>query len=96
MGHDKGLDEIVYRRHSTRMFVPDRPIPPELRCEALTLASRAPSNSNVQPWRLFLASGRRRDRLAAALSAEAGAYPPAAMGLPESFSALRRAFLPTR
>ena len=90
MSHDRGLDDVVYRRRSTRMFLPDRPVPPELLREALTLASRAPSNSNVQPWQLFLASGARRDRLAAALSAEARAHPPAAMGLPESFSELRR------
>lgn len=84
------LDDVVKSRHSTRMFLPDKPVPDELLREALALASRAPSNSNVQPWRLFLASGPRRDKLAAALSAEARTNPPTAMGLPDSFAELRR------
>ena len=62
------FDAVVLRRHSTRMFLPDKPVPTELLYEALTLAMRAPSNSNVQPWRLFLASGARRERLGAALA----------------------------
>ncbi|MGH3638655.1 MAG: nitroreductase [Mycobacterium sp.] len=84
------LDEVVRRRHSTRMFLPDKAVPDDLLREALTMAMRAPSNSNVQPWRLFLASGRRRDRLVEALSAEVRAHRPVAMGLPESFAHLRR------
>ena len=42
-------------------------MPCELLNEALALAMRAPSNSNVQPWRLFVASGARRDRLVDAM-----------------------------
>ncbi|RZT16097.1 nitroreductase [Mycobacterium sp. BK558] len=84
------LDTVVRRRHSTRMFLPDKPVPPELLDEALTLAMRAPSNSNVQPWRLFLATGARRERLAGALAAAVRADPPPAMGIPESHSHLRR------
>jgi nitroreductase len=84
------LAEAVNRRHSTRRFLPDEPVPAHLLREALTLARRAPSNSNVQPWRLFFATGSRRDKLAAALSAEARTNPPAALGLPDSFAPLRR------
>ena len=84
------LDTVVRRRHSTRMFLPDKPVPPELLDEALTLAMRAPSNSTVQPWRLFLATGARRERLAGALAAAVRADPPPAMGIPESHSHLRR------
>lgn len=72
------------------MFLADKPVPPELLHEALTLAMRAPSNSNVQPWQLLLASGERRDALAAALSERARTNPPTATGLPDSFAALRR------
>ena len=50
---------------------------------------RAPSNSNVQPWRVFLASGARRNRLAAALAAEVRLHPPTNLGLPESHQHLR-------
>lgn len=84
------LDDVVRRRHSTRMFLPDKPVPAELLDEALTLAMRAPSNSNVQPWRLFLATGGRRERLGAALAAAVRATPPRAMGIPESHVHLRR------
>lgn len=72
------------------MFMPDRPVPADLLDEALNLARRAPSNSNVQPWRLFLTTGDRRDKLAAALSAQAHLSPPTDLGLPETFAPLRR------
>ena len=84
------FDEVVLRRHSTRMFLSDKPVPAELVHEALRLAVRAPSNSNVQPWHLFLSSGARRDRLAAALAQQVRATPPPAVGLPESHIHLRR------
>ncbi|MFN3007806.1 nitroreductase [Mycolicibacterium wolinskyi] len=84
------LGDVIQRRHSSRMFLLDKPVPLELLREALTLAMRAPSNSNVQPWRLFLASGTRRDRLAAALAKRVRTTPPPTLGLPESHSHLRR------
>ena len=85
--HD--LADLVQERHSTRMFLRDKPVPRELLDEALALAMRAPSNSNIQPWRLFLATGSRRDRLVEALLAEASTGYPATVGLPESFARLR-------
>jgi nitroreductase len=60
------LDQAIRERHSTRMFLP-RPVPRDLVNEALALAQWAPSNSNIQPWRLVLASGAARDRLKDAL-----------------------------
>lgn len=84
------FDDVVRRRHSSRMFLPDKPVPQEMLQEALTLAMRAPSNSNVQPWRLFLATGARRDRLGAALARQVRTTPPPTLGLPESHSHLRR------
>jgi nitroreductase len=84
------FDDVVLARHSSRMFLPDKPVPAGLLHEALTLAMRAPSNSNVQPWRLFLASGARRDRLGAALATQVRTTPPPTLGLPESHSHLRR------
>lgn len=57
-GRAGSLDEVVYRRHASRMFLPDKPVPAELLHEALTLAMRAPSNSNIQPWRLFIHTPR--------------------------------------
>lgn len=86
------LDQVVLERRSTRMFLRDKPVPRELLDEALALAMRAPSNTNLQPWRLFLASGPRRDRLVEALLTEAGRGFPETVGLPEEFAAVRREF----
>jgi nitroreductase len=65
-------------------------VPRELLEDALSLAMRAPSNSNVQPWRVFIASGPRRDRLVEALLEEAAVELPVTTGLPETFLPLRR------
>jgi hypothetical protein len=61
-------DDAITIRHSTRMFLPQKPVPRELVVEALALAQCAPSNSNIQPWHIYLASGARRNRLVAALT----------------------------
>jgi nitroreductase len=84
------FDEIVRERRSTRLFLRDKPVPRELLDEALSLAMRAPSNSNVQPWRLFVASGPRRDRLVEALLEAASVELPVTTGLPEAFLPLRQ------
>ena len=84
------LDEVVRERRSTRLFLRDKPVPRELLDDALSLAMRAPSNSNIQPWRVFIASGPRRDRLVEALLEAARAELPVTMGLPETFLPLRR------
>jgi nitroreductase len=84
------FEEVVKERRSTRLFLRDKPVPRELLDEALSLAMRAPSNSNVQPWRLFVASGPRRDRLVEALLEEASVGLPITTGLPEAFIPLRQ------
>jgi len=84
------LEEVVRERRSTRLFLRDKPVPRELLEEALSLAMRAPSNSNVQPWRVFIVSGPRRDRLVEALLEEAAVELPVTTGLPETFLPLRR------
>jgi nitroreductase len=57
------LSTVVEQRRSVRGFLRDKPVPAEILQGALELAQRAPSNCNVQPWRVFIASGARRDRL---------------------------------
>ena len=84
------LDKVVRERRSTRLFLRDKPVSRELLEDALSLAMRAPSNSNVQPWRVFIASGPRRDRLVEALLEEAAIELPVTTGLPETFLPLRR------
>lgn len=83
------LEQAIMKRHSTRMFVPDKPVPAELVQEALDLAMRAPSNSNIQPWHVVVASGPARDRLAAALLKEAKSAPPKVPVLPAAFAHMR-------
>lgn len=63
--HD--LDQTIRQRRSVRGFYADRPVPAEALREALELAQWAPSNCNVQPWRVYVASGGARNRLRAAL-----------------------------
>lgn len=57
------LDNTIRDRRSVRGFIPDRAVPASTIREALELAQRAPSNCNVQPWRVLVASGARCNRL---------------------------------
>ena len=58
----ENLFVAIAQRHSVRAFKPD-PIPSEVIEEALQAANQAPSNCNVQPWRILVASGAARDRI---------------------------------
>jgi nitroreductase len=82
------LDQCILERHSTRLFLP-QPVPRDLLDEALALAVHAPSNSNIQPWHMVVATGPRRDRLVAALLAAAQSGPPNIPSIPESFKHYR-------
>ena len=83
------LEQTIRERHSTRLFLPNKPVPRDLVEEALALAVCAPSNSNIQPWHVVFASGPRRDRLVKALLEEAQRRPPNIPPLPESFKHFR-------
>lgn len=83
------LEQTMLDRRSTRLFLPDKPVPRELVTEALELAIHAPSSSNIQPWRLVLVSGPARDRLVEALLKRAAVESPRVPKLPESFAHLR-------
>jgi nitroreductase len=65
-------ERIIRGRHSTRAFLPD-PVPDEVLESVFDLAARAPSNSNAQPWRVEVVSGKARDDLAEALVSAARA-----------------------
>ncbi|MDP9168213.1 MAG: nitroreductase, partial [Actinomycetota bacterium] len=84
------LEEAITTRRSTRLFLRDKPVPRELVTEALELAVRAPSNSNIQPWRVVLTSGPARDRLVEAMLDEAAKGDPKVPPLPDEFSHFRR------
>ncbi|KAF9078352.1 nitroreductase [Rhodocollybia butyracea] len=82
-------DETIVTRHSTRQFL-DKPVPKDILQRALNLAAHAPSNSNIQPWRLYILSGPTADRLKKALVAEASAGAvPRIPPLPDAFKHFR-------
>ncbi|KAA0099904.1 nitroreductase [Mycolicibacterium sp. P1-18] len=84
------LEDTIRARRSTRLFLRDEPVPKELVIEALDLAVRAPSNSNIQPWRVVFNSGPARDRLVEALLDEAAKGDPKVPPLPDEFTHFRR------
>lgn len=59
---DMTLDEALRERRSVRGFL-DKPVPRQTLEEVFALAQLAPSNCNVQPWKVFVASGEARDEL---------------------------------
>jgi len=60
------LDHTIRERRSVRGFLP-KPVASDVLEEVLALAQHAPSNCNVQPWRVYLASGEATDELRLAL-----------------------------
>lgn len=77
------LQTAITSRHTTRAFLPT-PVPTPLLQKSLALAARAPSNSNIQPWRLHILTGTALTRLTTALlaHASAGDKPPNIPPLP--------------
>ncbi|MBO1075501.1 nitroreductase [Roseomonas marmotae] len=69
--------EAMATRRSLRGFLPD-PVPRATIEAILTIAARAPSGSNIQPWKVRVTQGEEKARLSAALRAAnaAGAMPP--------------------
>lgn len=63
------VEEAILSRRSLRAFRPD-PVPRETVERLLALASRAPSGTNIQPWRVYVVAGEARERLVAAMHAE--------------------------
>lgn len=56
------VDSAISSRRSVRGFLP-RPVPMATVQELLRLASRAPSMTNTQPWRVHVLAGAARQRL---------------------------------
>jgi nitroreductase len=55
------VEEAVAGRRSIRAFLP-KPVRRELIERVLSIAGRAPSGSNVQPWHVWVLQGRARAR----------------------------------
>ncbi len=56
------VDDAINSRMSVRAFT-SQAVAPALISEILQLASRAPSGTNTQPWRVYVLQGRSRDSL---------------------------------
>ena len=56
------IDEALTSRRSARAFRPD-PVPREVMEDILQIASRAPSGTNLQPWKIHVVAGEVRERL---------------------------------
>ena len=60
------LEDAIRTRRSVRGFL-EKPIPEDVLHKVFTIAQYAPSNCNIQPWRILVASGATRDRIRAKL-----------------------------
>ena len=90
--------EAIRSRHSVRKFLPT-PVPEHIMRKILQTASHAPSGSNLQPWNVFVLTGRTlaalgKDMRATYLAEEPGhardyKYYPAVV--PEPFLSRKRA-----
>jgi nitroreductase len=64
----RAVDYAITSRRSIRGFL-DAPVAPDIVRHLLEVASRAPSGSNIQPWKAHVVTGRALRRLTEALSA---------------------------
>jgi nitroreductase len=62
------VDAAIESRFSARAFLP-RPVPRPLIADILQVASRAPSGTNTQPWKVYALQGASRDSLVAKVCA---------------------------
>jgi nitroreductase len=58
------VDAAIASRFSCRAFLRDKPVPRPMIEQILAVASRAPSGTNTQPWRVYVLQGAQRDALA--------------------------------
>lgn len=56
------VDDAITSRMSTRAFKPE-PVPREVLMDLLRVASRAPSGTNTQPWKVYVLEGASRATL---------------------------------
>jgi nitroreductase len=59
---DMSVIEAIYSRRSVRGYL-DKEVPADVLNRIFEVAQMAPSNCNVQPWKVFVASGALKDKL---------------------------------
>ncbi|GAB3655917.1 nitroreductase family protein [Ramlibacter alkalitolerans] len=71
------VDQVLRSRRSVRAYKPE-PLAREQVLEILQAAASAPSNSNTQPWRVYVVTGAPMRRLGDALvtAFQDGSFPP--------------------
>ena len=60
------VDEAIASRRSVRAFLPD-PVDETVVRSILEIASRAPSGTNMQPWRVYVATGEVKQAISRAV-----------------------------
>ncbi len=60
------VSDAILSRHSMRVF-DEKPVPRALLEKMIDVSRYAASNGNLQPWKLYVASGAARKRLSAAI-----------------------------
>lgn len=60
------VDAAIASRRSVRAFLPD-PVPDETIRAILRVAARAPSGTNMQPWRVYVTTGETKRRIGEAI-----------------------------
>ncbi|WP_336068146.1 nitroreductase [Nitratireductor rhodophyticola] len=60
------VDEAMLTRRSVRAFLP-HPVDDETIRDILRVAARAPSGTNMQPWKVYVVSGERKEALSEAI-----------------------------
>ena len=58
------LVEAIYNRRSVRGYL-DKEVPQDILDRIFEIAQQAPSNCNVQPWKVYVATGALKERLRA-------------------------------
>ncbi|MCI3879943.1 MULTISPECIES: nitroreductase [Acinetobacter] len=56
------VDDAITSRHSVRAFL-DTPVDNQTIKDILAVASRAPSGTNVQPWKVYVVTGQKRNEM---------------------------------
>jgi nitroreductase len=59
----RDADEAIVTRQSIRAFLPDKAVPRETVEQILRVASRAPSGTNIQPWKVYVLGGAKKAEL---------------------------------
>ena len=65
-GYANDVERAIRARRAVRAFLPD-PVDPALLRRLIELAAQAPSGTNMQPWRVYVATGAVKQRIGDAI-----------------------------